>query len=125
MPAEVVGSAVHGANGSAQADEIKRTCNRFTGLFGRVRFEFWLESDGFRFTDINDFETTFNPAPTLPSIGGVDVESIEGDIYNDNNYKSQNGRKWVGEADVEITYVILEWIELYSYYSVSCSVRHP
>ncbi len=65
------------------------------------------------------------PAPTLPTIGGVDVESIEGDIYNDNNYKSQNGRKWVGEADVEITYVILEWIELYSYYSVSCSVRHP
>ena len=33
--------------------------------------------------------------------------------------------EWVVETDVEITYVILEWIELYSYYSVSCSVRHP
>ncbi len=108
-----------------ESNEIKRTCNKHTGLFGRVRFEFWLESDGNYFTDINDFETTFYPAPTLPEIGGIKIESIEGEITDDWNWSSMGGYYWHGGADVEIIYVILEWIEIYRYYTVSCKVRHP
>ncbi len=109
---------------SVQAYEVKRTCTENINVLGRVRFEFWLESNGSQFTDINNFETTFIPAPTLPTIGGVDLESIEGSIISDYNYPFQNGKKWAGGATVEIIYVILEWVEVSGEWVAQCSVSH-
>ena len=110
----------------SNAIEYHRVCSAYTpGLTGRVRFQFWLESDGSIFTDINDFEAEFLPAPTLPNIGGVDMESIEGTITNKYNYPSANGQKWVGAANVTIILTYLEYFEWTIYAHVLCSVRHP
>lgn len=125
MDANVPDIYSEGADVSEANDfEIKRSCSKLTGVLGHVRFEFWLDTDGSKFTKINEFETTFIPVPTLPIIGGVAVESIEGEIYNDYNYKIDDGARG-GGADVEVVYTILETFDIFSYYSVLCSVKHP
>lgn len=115
-----------GGSSATSAIEYHRVCSAYTpGLTGRVRFQFWLESDGEKFTDINRFKAKFIPAPTLPTIGGIDMESIEGIITNKYNYSSANGKKWVGAANVTIILTYFEYLEYVIYAHVLCSVKHP
>ncbi len=120
-------AAFAGANGTGDADiEYHRVCNAATpGLTGKVRFQFWLDSDGSEWTGINKFKAKFIPAPTLPTIGGIDIEAIEGTITNKYNYPSANNQKWVGAANVTITLTYFEYFEMYLYSHVLCSVQHP